>query len=1056
MDEVAPEPSEEPPEVAPRTRRGRRRRVLGVLLGVSVLGLGGLWLARERLADRVISGQLESYGLPATYKIASVGPTRQVLTDVVIGDPAHPDLTVERAEIELVATLGVPTVGKVVLIRPRLYGSYKAGHFSLGSLDKLLSGGGGGGIPDLNLVLDDGRARIATDYGALGIKAAGNGNLRDGFAGILAAVAPALETGSCKAERTTLFGTIRTSAGEPRFAGPLRIAALTCAGPGLVVRDAGMQIDATLGAALDSVSGKAGLTTGAVRWQGESAARLTGSSSFTMRGGDLTGTYRLAGQGVDGALSAASLAVDGMLRTRDRFARIESEGMLAGQDLRPGAALDTALAGAVRASADTLGAPLLDQLRRGLHREGRGSRLAAGFTLRQTGEIASLVVPRAVLRGGSGADVLSISRLQLAAGGKAGIRASGNLVTAGAGMPRLSGRVERSPGGMITARLAMPEYRAGDARLAFPSVVVVNTPRGEIGFTGTARLSGALPGGRAEGLVIPLDGIWSARRGLAMGRRCLPLAFQSLSVANLTLDRRSLTLCPGRDGAIVRSDARGLRVAAGASSLAVTGRLGDTPIRIASGPLGFAWPGTLAAQSLAVELGAPAHPSRFQITSLTARINGGVAGRFDGTEVRLDAVPLDILAATGNWTYAGGKFAISGAAFQLEDRQKDDRFRPLIARDATLTLENGRIAAGAVLREPKSDREITRADIAHELASGRGFADLAVPGVRFDDQLQPDTLTYLALGVIANARGEARGTGRIDWTPERVSSTGSFTTDGLDFAAAFGPVKGVAGTVVFTDLLGLVTAPDQRLKIAEINPGIPVDNGELSFALQGNGVLMINGAHWPFLDGTLDLLPTRMVLGAAEVRRYTLHVVGLNAARFVERMELTNLAASGTFDGDLPLVFDENGGRIEGGMLIARAPGGNVSYVGELTYKDLSPMANFAFQTLRSLDYRKMSIGMDGALDGEIVTRVRFDGVRQGDKAKKNFITSRFANLPIQFNVNIRAPFQKLIGSFKSLYDPSFIRDPRTLGLVDHAGRPVGGVSLKSPAIQPPVSRTKP
>ena len=66
-------------------------------------------------------------------------------------------------------------------------------------------------------------------------------------------------------------------------------------------------------------------------------------------------------------------------------------------------------------------------------------------------------------------------------------------------------------------------------------------------------------------------------------------------------------------------------------------------------------------------------------------------------------------------------------------------------------------------------------------------------------------------------------------------------------------------------------------------------------------------------------------------------------------MELANLSATGTFDGQMPLEFDANGGRITGGALVSRPPGGNISYVGELTYKDLSAMGNFAFQTLRSL-----------------------------------------------------------------------------------------------------------
>jgi hypothetical protein len=122
------------------------------------------------------------------------------------------------------------------------------------------------------------------------------------------------------------------------------------------------------------------------------------------------------------------------------------------------------------------------------------------------------------------------------------------------------------------------------------------------------------------------------------------------------------------------------------------------------------------------------------------------------------------------------------------------------------------------------------------------------------------------------------------------------------------------------------------------------------------------------------------------------------------------------------------------GYLRSRPPGGNLSYVGDLTYKDLTTMANFAFDALKSLDYTQMRIAMDGDLTGEIVTRVRFDGVKQGEGAKRNFLTQRFANLPIRFNINLRAPFYKLITTVKAMYDPAYIRDPRELGLLDAQG----------------------
>ena len=189
-----------------------------------------------------------------------------------------------------------------------------------------------------------------------------------------------------------------------------------------------------------------------------------------------------------------------------------------------------------------------------------------------------------------------------------------------------------------------------------------------------------------------------------------------------------------------------------------------------------------------------------------------------------------------------------------------------------------------------------------------------------------------------------------------------------------------------------------------------------------------------------------------------LEIEGLEAAQFVQRMELENLSATGVFDGTLPLIFDRDGnGRIEGGHLQSRG-GGNVSYVGALTYKDLSTMANMAFDALRSLDYQGMTIDMNGPLTGEIVTRVRFDGVSQGAGAKHNFITRQVGKLPFRFIVTVTAPFYKLITTVKSMYDPTMIQDPLELArqgrLIDENGNVIPADSLPSSPV--PTGKTTP
>ena len=140
----------------------------------------------------------------------------------------------------------------------------------------------------------------------------------------------------------------------------------------------------------------------------------------------------------------------------------------------------------------------------------------------------------------------------------------------------------------------------------------------------------------------------------------------------------------------------------------------------------------------------------------------------------------------------------------------------------------------------------------------------------------------------------------------------------------------------------------------------------------------------------------------------TFRLDGVAADRFLQQFDFKNLTATGIFDGVLPMIFDANGGRIEGGRLAVRQGGGGIAYVGDLTEKDLGFWGNFAFQSLKSLRYRSLAIAMNGPLAGEMITEVRFAGVSQGVGAKTNFLIRRLQRLPLVFNIRLRAPFREL------------------------------------------------
>ena len=145
----------------------------------------------------------------------------------------------------------------------------------------------------------------------------------------------------------------------------------------------------------------------------------------------------------------------------------------------------------------------------------------------------------------------------------------------------------------------------------------------------------------------------------------------------------------------------------------------------------------------------------------------------------------------------------------------------------------------------------------------------------------------------------------------------------------------MSGTIHFTDLLGLTTPPGQVLTVTSINPGILVENGVIHYQLLPNQLVKIERGEWPFMGGRLILQETVLNFARPTAKRLTFEVVGLDAQAFVDSLGFKELEATGTFDGVLPMIFDENGGRIVGGRLDSRAAGRSLAYNGVVNKADL-------------------------------------------------------------------------------------------------------------------------
>lgn len=1031
-------------------RRRRVRAALLLLLALLALALLALWLARKPIAADLIDRELARRGVPASYDVKRIGLSTQRLEKLRIGDPRSPDLTAEWIEIDLTPTFGAPVVREIRAGGVRLRGRLINGRFRLGAVDRLLGPPTGKPfrLPDLRVDLGDARLALATPAGAVSVRMDGKGNLASGFAGRYAALAPALSLGDCRLAGARLAGSVETKGGRPHFTGPFSAEKLAC--PGARLTSLAGSIDARLEPGLDGWNGFATLASGEALAAGWSASGARGQIDFAGNARRTSGMIRLAGLEVAGPPGGARRAELGgrYLVEAGRAERLDEPAAPRATSLRfeggltaRGLALDSMprLDDMARNLANTPLGPIAQALARFASQAGRSGDLHAVLSLSARGKEGSVRVASAELRGGSG-------MLRFAGGegvrlvwpGSGKVQIDGRLALAGPGLPRIVADLRQSaPGAPASGLARMAPFEAGGARVALAPVRFQGDR-----FSTALEASGPLAGGRVERARLAIEGRIGAE-GLVLNARCAPLSFESLAVSGLKLAPARLRLCPAG-----RALLAGGRFAGVLEAPRLNGTLGSSLIRLATRQARFDESGFRVA-GLEARLGSE-RVSRIDIADLSGGFD--LSGRFAGASGQVGRVPLIVSDASGRWRFARGALSVSGA-LTLSDEADPPRFNPLVSRDVVLRIEADRLTLTGDLREPRSDAHVVAVNLRHDLGSGAGDANLDVPQIRFGSGLQPERLTRLTLGVIADVNGTVAGKGRIAWNGEGVTSTGLFHVDAASLAAPFGPATGIRTDIRFTDLLGLVTAPGQSLTVETVNPGILVEDGAVRYRVLPDFKVALESARWPFAGGELTLRPTVLDFSEEAARRLTFDIAGLDAAKFINKLEFENLSATGIFDGTLPMVFDRDGGRIVGGALASRG-GGTVAYVGQVSNADLGIWGGIAFDALKSIAYRNMSIQLNGKLDGEMVSEIRFNGVSRGSiRPVATGLIARVGGqlarevqrLPFIFNIRIRAPFRGLIASARSFSDPSLLIEDR-LG---------PGFQAEKPPVQPLESEKK-
>lgn len=898
----------------------------GVVVGLLIL-LAALYLNRRMVAREVLVGWLDRQGIAAEVEVERV-ELNGFIGRILIGDPNDPDFLAERVEVDYSLTAPWSDAGfgarpsRIRLVAPLLRATWKDGRFSFGSLDPLIERFTGQPVqPEASsplVLVEQGELRLTTAYGPVRVLA--DARIEDSRLVRLTARMPdsslALDEQSVRGltadldlttqgDRTTLRLTAAADSvsGADSTAGDLRLSVdavlpypegtpLRLDGPGQVeltldaaTYAAGDTEAQTLSIAMSAEGALNGILT-RPRFEGRSrgtatAGRLTAADSTLREAravlGDSATTVDLSGE-------AARWSLIGPARLR--AVRMDSEAF-GGRDID--LATSRLVAGGREGRFEvtgpwqgTAGAVTSGELRLAGVSGRFDLDLVSDGALTVTGRLAA-EQGRWPLLGVAAADDVPELAAMKAALGDFRLEAPGLAYRSGAGGGRLDltrpVAIRPRSGGQLTIRqgeapvLVLRDGEAPGGRLRLTSTRGGGLPEAEISVPRWALIPGgfvadfdgraALDFGLGRGLTLAGDGRLQNRNGVVTvaTTNCLAVTAERLELGENDITDLVTGLCPTGNDSLVRIADGGWRV---------DGRLAN---------------GSGRAPFLALE-----------VEDLGGAIE--VIGRPQG-------LSLDLTVSQS----------------RLDDATRPIRFHPLEGRG--IARMRGESWTGDFVLT-RNGMEVAQLDLAHDGLTGIGGVDISTGDLTFaEGGLQPSTLTPLAGDLVGEpVTGVARFDGRIAWTAEDGTSTGRLALRDLAFASPAGQIAGLEGTVEFTSLAPLTTAPDQSLSARSLEVAGGVTDLGVTFTLD-KAALSVSGAELAVGTGRVLIEPFDIPLDPAVAWGGTIRLERVqlgdlvSGAGFGDKVQLDALVS-----GSIPFVRNPDGQiRISGGSLQAVQPG---------------------------------------------------------------------------------------------------------------------------------------
>jgi hypothetical protein len=454
---------------------------------------------------------------------------------------------------------------------------------------------------------------------------------------------------------------------------------------------------------------------------------------------------------------------------------------------------------------------------------------------------------------------------------------------------------------------------------------------------------------------------------------------------------------------------------------------GDPPLLVvrfgAEGAI--AWREALRARGEAFDLTATAIDARAQLSDLSltgsgdrnglstanVKLAGGLL-QLPGEQISVDGISTE-LALTPDGLLSGPAIPITVAT--ISQGGKPAWFAPLTLK-AMLRPQAEQIDFEARLSRPGDDLALSLRG-SHDLAHGRGQAELKLPPLRFErGKLQPRQLAPVLGEQVRDVTGTLALDGTIGWgTGDVIAADLALLLDSIGLTAGPARFDQINGVLHVDRLWPLTTPAGQQLAIGLVDLGLPLTDGLISFRVEPDRTLAVEQLRWSFAGGTVRAQPFR-VGSATPDTRVTLTADGLDLGQLFGLTRLDGLSGEGKVHGSLPVRVRGGVATIEGGVLETDRPGW-------LRYRPAEPPAaleagganvSLLLQALENFHYEALRITLDGRTDAEMAIKLHVRGANP----------ELYGGYPVEFNLNLEGELGNILRSGLASYEiPERIRE---------------------------------